>query len=110
MGRQTTVCILVLRGLMVTHLCPNFASVELQHAFFPPGYFNASPSTPPKPGDKRVFTALKFFIELRDGVALQIPFREASKVRLSWMEPYTTVIHTDIWAELAMGWKKGCTE
>lgn len=34
-----------------------------------------------KPGDARVWPSLNILVELRDGVSLQIPFREASKVR-----------------------------
>lgn len=33
-----------------------------------------------QPGDKRMWTALRVFFELREGTVLQIPFREASKV------------------------------
>ncbi|OSD07084.1 hypothetical protein PYCCODRAFT_793525 [Trametes coccinea BRFM310] len=53
--------------------------VILQHAFFPPTYLNAQPTPRLKPGDMRMWTGMKVFIELRDGVALQIPFREPSK-------------------------------
>ena len=54
--------------------------VVLQHAFFPPTYSNAQPTPRLKPGDMRMWTGLKIFVELRDGVTLQLPFREASKV------------------------------
>ncbi|KAI1795480.1 hypothetical protein LXA43DRAFT_1178514 [Ganoderma leucocontextum] len=53
--------------------------VVLQHAFFPPTFANAAPTPRLKPGDTRVWTGMKVFIELRDGVSLLIPFREASK-------------------------------
>lgn len=36
------------------------------------------------PGDARVWTALQIFVEFRGDTNLQIPFREASKVRLFW--------------------------
>lgn len=32
-----------------------------------------------KPGDKRIWTAMKIFIELREKTTLNLPFREASK-------------------------------
>ncbi|TBU47302.1 hypothetical protein BD309DRAFT_511415 [Dichomitus squalens] len=53
--------------------------IQLQHAFFPPTYANATPTPRLKPGDMRMWTGMKVFIELRDGVSLLIPFREASK-------------------------------
>ncbi|KAF7361830.1 hypothetical protein MVEN_00527500 [Mycena venus] len=52
---------------------------ELQKAFFPPTYQNAEETPHLKPGDKRVWTAMQVFIELRDDTTLYIPFREASK-------------------------------
>ncbi|KAJ7901907.1 hypothetical protein B0H14DRAFT_3080144 [Mycena olivaceomarginata] len=52
---------------------------ELQKAFFPPTYQNAEETPHLKPGDKRVWTAMQVFIELRDDTTLHIPFREASK-------------------------------
>ncbi|KAI3619034.1 fermentation associated protein [Moniliophthora roreri] len=53
--------------------------VELQRAFFPPTYQNPEPTVRLEPGDQRLWTALKVFIEFRDQVDLHIPFREASK-------------------------------
>ncbi|EEB91632.1 hypothetical protein MPER_09982, partial [Moniliophthora perniciosa FA553] len=53
--------------------------VELQRAFFPPTYQNLEPTARLEPGDQRLWTALKVFIEFRDQVDLHIPFREASK-------------------------------
>ncbi|KAJ7072266.1 hypothetical protein C8F01DRAFT_1205872 [Mycena amicta] len=52
---------------------------ELQRAFFPPTYQNVEETPRLKPGDKRTWTALQVFIELRDDTTLYIPFREASK-------------------------------
>ncbi|KAF7288717.1 hypothetical protein HMN09_01377700 [Mycena chlorophos] len=52
---------------------------ELQRAFFPPTYQNFEPTPRLKPGDKRLWTALQVFVELRDDTTLYIPFREASK-------------------------------
>lgn len=54
--------------------------VELQHAFFPPTFHDHEVTHHLKPGDKRVWTALKIFVELRDEASLHIPFREPSKV------------------------------
>ncbi|KAH7913899.1 hypothetical protein BJ138DRAFT_527505 [Hygrophoropsis aurantiaca] len=53
--------------------------VHLQRAMFPPTYHDLEPSTYLKPGDKRAWTAMKVFIELRESTSLDIPFREASK-------------------------------
>ncbi|KAI0368271.1 hypothetical protein BV20DRAFT_969313 [Pilatotrama ljubarskyi] len=53
--------------------------VVLQQAFFPPTYIDSQPTPRLKPGDMRMWTGLKIFIELRDGVTLQLPFREPSK-------------------------------
>ncbi|KAJ6499231.1 hypothetical protein C8R45DRAFT_108777 [Mycena sanguinolenta] len=52
---------------------------ELQKAFFPPTYQNVEETPRLKPGDKRAWTAMQVFIELRDDTTLYIPFREASK-------------------------------
>ncbi|KAJ7045588.1 hypothetical protein C8F04DRAFT_939778 [Mycena alexandri] len=52
---------------------------ELQRAFFPPTYQNVEETPHLKPGDKRVWTAMQVFVELRDDTTLYIPFREASK-------------------------------
>ncbi|KAF7376210.1 hypothetical protein MSAN_00036100 [Mycena sanguinolenta] len=52
---------------------------ELQKTFFPPTYQNVEETPRLKPGDKRAWTAMQVFIELRDDTTLYIPFREASK-------------------------------
>ncbi|KAF5370617.1 hypothetical protein D9758_002040 [Tetrapyrgos nigripes] len=52
---------------------------ELQRAFFPPTYHNSEETPRLHPGDKRVWTALRVFVELRNDTTLVIPFREASK-------------------------------
>ncbi|KAJ7251502.1 hypothetical protein B0H12DRAFT_1296299 [Mycena haematopus] len=52
---------------------------ELQKTFFPPTYQNVEETPRLKPGDKRTWTAMQVFIELRDDTTLYIPFREASK-------------------------------
>ncbi|KAI0762082.1 hypothetical protein BD413DRAFT_680921 [Trametes elegans] len=51
----------------------------LQQAFFPPTFLDSQPTPRLKPGDMRMWTGMKIFIELRDGVTLQLPFREPSK-------------------------------
>ena len=51
----------------------------LQSCFFPSTFRNVEPAARLKPGDMRTWTGLKVFIELRDGVTLHVPFREASK-------------------------------
>ncbi|KAI0633565.1 hypothetical protein C8Q77DRAFT_1157760 [Trametes polyzona] len=56
--------------------------VVLQHAFFPPTFTDSQPTPRLRPGDMRMWTGMKIFIELRDGVTLQLPFREPSK---NWM-------------------------
>ena len=59
------------------------------------------PSPKPLPGDKRTWTSLRMFIELRHETTLHIPFREASKV-LQWIislqQRLTRLLG------LAMGW------
>jgi hypothetical protein len=52
---------------------------ELQRTFLPTLYQDSQPNVPLKPGDKRTWTALKVFIELREATTLVIPFRESSK-------------------------------
>ncbi|KAF8973209.1 hypothetical protein BDZ97DRAFT_665381 [Flammula alnicola] len=52
---------------------------ELQRAFFPPRYCNSEVTPQLKPGDKRVWTSLQVFVELRGETSLYIPFREPSK-------------------------------
>lgn len=54
--------------------------VELQKVFFPPMYETVEETRPVAPGEKRIWTCLKIFIELRDQTTLHIPFRESSKV------------------------------
>lgn len=54
----------------------------LQSCFFPSTFHDTEPAARLKPGDMRTWTGLKVFMELRDGVTLHVPFREASKVRI----------------------------
>ncbi|KAG1839020.1 hypothetical protein DFJ58DRAFT_813100 [Suillus subalutaceus] len=53
--------------------------VHLQRTFFPPTYHDLEVSKHLKPGDKRTWTAMKVFVELRDKTVLYVPFREPSK-------------------------------
>jgi hypothetical protein len=55
---------------------------ELQRIFFPSTYQDLEVTPKLKPGDKRMWTALNMFIELRDETTLEIPFREQSKVSI----------------------------
>ncbi|KAF8554692.1 hypothetical protein OG21DRAFT_1508579 [Imleria badia] len=52
---------------------------HLQRALFPPTFHDMEVSQRLKPGDKRIWTALKIFVELREQTILNLPFREASK-------------------------------
>lgn len=56
------------------------------------------------PGDRRLWTMLKVFVELRDGTTLYIPFREASKVDFRPVLLRRRTSASNISAELAMGW------
>ncbi|KAG1742840.1 hypothetical protein EDB19DRAFT_1875202 [Suillus lakei] len=53
--------------------------VHLQRTFFPPTYHDLEVSKHLRPGEKRTWTAMKVFIELRDKTVLYVPFREPSK-------------------------------
>ena len=55
-------------------------SAILQQIFYPTNFADVVPHGRLKPGDMRMWTCLKILVELRDGVTLQIPFRETSKV------------------------------
>lgn len=50
-----------------------------------------------------MWTGMKIFIELRDGVSLLIPFREASKVCIGVSKLFS--LHLFFYKELAMGWQ-----
>ncbi|KAJ4483345.1 hypothetical protein J3R30DRAFT_3834330, partial [Lentinula aciculospora] len=52
---------------------------ELQRAFFPPMYSDSQESQSLHPGDARVWTAMRIFVELRGETTLHIPLRESSK-------------------------------
>ncbi|KAK0195692.1 hypothetical protein F5146DRAFT_1101121 [Armillaria mellea] len=52
---------------------------HLQRVFFPLTFHDAEETRQLQPGDQRLWTNLRIFIELRDVTTLHIPFREASK-------------------------------
>ncbi|KAF9070624.1 hypothetical protein BDP27DRAFT_1401949 [Rhodocollybia butyracea] len=52
---------------------------ELQRTFFPPVYSDAQEAQRLEPGDQRVWTAMRVFVELRGETTLHIPLRENSK-------------------------------
>jgi hypothetical protein len=67
----------VISIMPLTRIIPR---AELQHAFFPPTFHDNEVTPHLKPGDKRIWTALRISVELRDEITLHIPFREPSKV------------------------------
>lgn len=83
------VCYGMVRGqidrgeFLVIHILRGFLTVcqraHLQRTFFPPTFQDMDVSQRLKPGDKRIWTAMKIFVELREETTLNIPFREASK-------------------------------
>jgi hypothetical protein len=72
-------CVIVILHAIVGQCVTSSCRAELQRAFFPPNLQNIEPTPRLTPGDKRVWTSLNVFIELRDETTLYIPFREASK-------------------------------
>jgi hypothetical protein len=62
------------------YLVPWLCRAELQRIFFPPTYHDAEQTRRLLPGDNRLWTAIRIFVEFRGGTTLHIPFREASKV------------------------------
>lgn len=53
--------------------------VDLQKAFFPAGYFDSEPTSRLRPGDRRLHSALKIFVDFSQTVSLRVPTRESSK-------------------------------
>ncbi|KAJ7579122.1 hypothetical protein C8J56DRAFT_337033 [Mycena floridula] len=78
-GPEWGVDIIIHRGSLRFGPWADRQRAELQKIFFPPTFQNARETARLRPGDKRVWTALRVFIELRDQTNLRIPFREASK-------------------------------
>ncbi|GAA6038491.1 hypothetical protein JCM8097_004593 [Rhodosporidiobolus ruineniae] len=52
---------------------------SLQSAFMPATYFNGLETPKLQPGDQRMHTALKVFVEFSEGATMRVPTREASK-------------------------------
>ncbi|KAK0212569.1 hypothetical protein DFS33DRAFT_1370154 [Desarmillaria ectypa] len=52
---------------------------HLQRVFFPPTFHDAEETLRLQPGDQRLWTNMRIFVELRDATTLHVPFREASK-------------------------------
>ncbi|OQN96471.1 hypothetical protein B0A48_17527 [Cryoendolithus antarcticus] len=53
--------------------------INLQHAFFPASYVDATPYPRLKPGETRICTVFKIFVSVEQDVTLRIPTRESSK-------------------------------
>jgi len=74
---------LVVRGAALTYgPWADRQRAKIQSAFLPATYFNGLETPKLKPGDKRMHTALKVYVEFSDGATLRVPTRESSKVRL----------------------------
>lgn len=80
-----------------------YSRLELQRTFFPPTHHDGEVTASLSPGDKRIWTALRMFIELRGGTTLQIPFREASKVFLLFL---VCLAHTLQWRRIGNGMER----
>jgi hypothetical protein len=52
---------------------------ELQKVFFPTLCKDSEPATPPRPGNPRVATRLKVYVQLDEETVLRVPIREESK-------------------------------
>lgn len=59
---------------------PRFRRSHLQQAFTPTTFFDQVQTPMLKPGDLRMHTALKVFVEFSEGATMRIPTRETSKV------------------------------
>ncbi|KAF7321613.1 hypothetical protein MKEN_00682400 [Mycena kentingensis (nom. inval.)] len=79
MGPEWGVDLVIRGGILRYGPWADRQRAELQKTFFPPTYQNFEQTPRLKPGDKRVWTAMQVFVELRDDTTLYIPFREASK-------------------------------
>lgn len=69
--------------ILAIHTLHGFLTISrrahLLRTFFPPTFHDLEVSQRLKPGDKRIWTAMKIFVELREETTLNLPFREASK-------------------------------
>lgn len=82
-GPEWGIDIIITRGFLRYGPWADRRRAELQKIFFPPSYHHASMTPRLHPGDKRSWTAMRIFVELREQTVLNIPFREPSKVRCS---------------------------
>ena len=53
--------------------------VNLQHVFFPQLYMDSMPAIRRMPGQERIYTLFKIYIEIHESITVRIPTREASK-------------------------------
>ncbi|KAI9672470.1 MAG: hypothetical protein M1817_003236 [Caeruleum heppii] len=67
----------------------------LQAMFFPQTYADAVPAKALSPGDSRVSTVFKLFVELREEVLLRLPTREESKDS-NWRKQTDSTTHADM--------------
>ncbi|BGP16903.1 Macrophage colony-stimulating factor 1 receptor [Rhodosporidiobolus nylandii] len=71
---------LVVRGGAITYgPWADRQRAKIQSAFMPATYFNGLETPRLQPGDQRMHTALKVFVEFSEGATMRIPTREASK-------------------------------
>ncbi|GAA5906531.1 hypothetical protein JCM8208_000472 [Rhodotorula glutinis] len=71
---------LVVRGAALTYgPWADRQRAKIQSAFLPATYFNGLETPKLKPGDQRMHTALKVYVEFSDGATLRVPTRESSK-------------------------------
>lgn len=99
MGRSSEVKSLGFHSTL-SNLCTT-PRTELQRVFFPPTYLDSLVTPDLRPGEKRSWNTLQVFVELRDETTLYIPFREASKVKITLSFLHSCV---SLFLGLAMGW------
>lgn len=74
---------LVIRGGAITYgPWADRQRAKLQQAFIPATFLNGLETPRLRPGDQRLHTALKVFVEFSEGATIRVPTREPSKVRL----------------------------
>ncbi|GAA5979280.1 hypothetical protein JCM10908_002865 [Rhodotorula pacifica] len=78
---------------------------KLQSAFLPATYLNGLETPRLRPGDQRLHTALKIFVEFSQGAILRVPTREASKDwRYSdWGSVHESVVRPYGWLDVSIG-------
>lgn len=65
-----------------SHVQLAFRSGHIQQAFTPTTFYDQKSTLKLRPGDQRVHTALKIFVEFSEGTTFRVPTRETSKVGL----------------------------